>query len=558
MRRFHKCVLSAVAGMSLALPVWAQVSDQEEKLVLPDVTTTVSGDALVAGKDALPDYSVVLPELRSAKSLLPTLPGIESYDDFDEPVADLSVSWNKSVFCQGLIGGGFPGYFVGDFSVYKETIDSPFSVDFHHLSRNGYGKLSAADGYFDMSTKLGGIKEFSVNSFDFDLGAGYETLTLGLQNSSNVFYQVTSQDIAGVITAKWNLPNNFYMSLSDDNEYYFRFGGLLKDVDSSIEVYEQEKNGASFCTTPVFKLGWRNEFLKLGLDAGYEFEKYVGDMSEGQEGRDVSNRGKFGFSAEWINPVINVSANCGLVISDNLAENENLVVPFDVVLKGSWPVSYSTVPVTLLAAGGLKSYRFTLGDMERDYAFVAAKGLSSESSDWYGKFDLGIPLINAAKFSVGVDFRKTAFENLYWTGCYSEEISQAGLYSMAQVDRTQVDVVASGEFFYKVFGFNVKAVSHFMYVPVKEDRFFVEGSCNYESITGVWGTEISLREAIGDGADLVPNLSGTAYFKINDALRVSVELNDAIKMFSGVTRIYAHSNYKESAGNLILLVKFFF
>lgn len=559
MKRLHKCLMTALIGTAAAVSAIAQSSEQEERLVLPDVTTTVSGDALVAGKDALPDYSVVLPELRSAKSLLPALPGVETYDEFDEPVADLSMSWSKSVFCQGVIGGGFPGYFTGDFSVYKETIDSPFSVNFHHLSRNGYGKLSASDGFFDMTTTLGGIKEFSVNAFDFNLGAGYENTTIGMQNQSPVFYQVTSQDIETTAGVKWNLPSNFYVKLDNQLEYYGRYGGIVRDVDDKLAlVTEQEKAASAFRVHPELKAGWKNEYFRLSVSADYDFEKYLGDMSDSSLGLAVNNRCYTGLRFDWINPIINVGLQGGLVAGNNLSDSVKIVFPFDVKLYGSWEVPYSSMPVTLDAAGGLLSYRNTLGEMEREYAFVNADGLSSETSDWYGKFSVGLPLVKSSKLAFGVDYRKTAFGNLFWTGDYTDCSDESGLFKMTTVDRTLLDLSVSAEFFYKVFGISVGAVNHMMYVPVKEDRMYVEGICNYEADSGKWGTEITLREGVGEVVDLIPNLGASVYVKVSDALRISLDMNDFIKLVSGSTRSYAHSNYKQSAGNMILLVKFFF
>lgn len=559
MNRLHKCFITALMGTTFCISLVAQSSDQEERLVLPDVTTTVSGDSLVAGKDALPDYSVVLPELRSAKSLLPTLPGVETYDDFDEPVADLSLSWNKSVFCQGVIGCGFPGYFIGDFSVYKETIDSPFSVNFHHLSRNGYGKLPASQGYFDTVTTLGGIKEFSINSFDFNLGAGYETCTLGMQNLSPVFYQLTSQDIAVTSGVKWNLPLNFYMALNNQLEYYSRYGGIIRDVEEKSQLLTaEEKSVASFRLHPDFKIGWKNEYFRIAASVDYDFEKFASDMSEGSLGIELNNRSYVGLNFDWINPVINIGLTGGLVIGNNLSDSMKIVFPFDVKLNGSWDVSYSSIPVTLEVSGGLLSYRNTLGEMEREYAFVNSEGLASETSDWYGKFSLGLPLVKSSKLAVGFDYRKTAFGNMYWTGDYESLSDISGLFKMTCVERTLMDLSVSCDFYYKVFGISARAVNHLMYVPVKEDRIFVEGICNYESDSGKWGTELSLREGIGDVCDLTPNLGVSAYLKVSDALRIFLDLNDFLKLVSGTTRSYAHSDYKQSAGNIILLVNFFF
>ncbi|UKI55232.1 MAG: hypothetical protein L6V90_11495 [Treponema succinifaciens] len=57
---------------------------------MPDITTTVSGEVVAAGKDALPDFSKIVPDDKKVDSVLPVF--AEENVSFDEePVADFSL-----------------------------------------------------------------------------------------------------------------------------------------------------------------------------------------------------------------------------------------------------------------------------------------------------------------------------------------------------------------------------------------------------------------------------------------------------------------------------------
>ena len=62
---------------------------EEEQIQLPEITTTISGDTVVAGKDAVPDFSRVVPAAGMEKNIMPKLPGERiSSGSEEEPVAD--------------------------------------------------------------------------------------------------------------------------------------------------------------------------------------------------------------------------------------------------------------------------------------------------------------------------------------------------------------------------------------------------------------------------------------------------------------------------------------
>lgn len=115
----------------LGFVAYAQNSE-EEQIQLPELTTTVSGDTVVAGKDAVPDFSKVVPSAGEEKNIMPRLPGerISGEDGDGEPEASFLAGEHKNVYAQGLVGGGFPGDFIGDFSVYKASETDPFRIEF--------------------------------------------------------------------------------------------------------------------------------------------------------------------------------------------------------------------------------------------------------------------------------------------------------------------------------------------------------------------------------------------------------------------------------------------
>ena len=60
----------------------APLFSQTENVTLPDITTTVSGEVVAAGKDALPDFSKIVPDDKKVDSVLPVF--AEENVSFDE------------------------------------------------------------------------------------------------------------------------------------------------------------------------------------------------------------------------------------------------------------------------------------------------------------------------------------------------------------------------------------------------------------------------------------------------------------------------------------------
>ena len=118
-----------------------------QNIELPEVTTVISGDAEKAEKDALPDFSDVLELPSGSGGVEPELPGVESAGKPEIAASPLPKS-EKSVYAEGLIGGGYPMFFTGNISVFRSVGESPFRFNFEHNSALGYSNHSLIDNFF--------------------------------------------------------------------------------------------------------------------------------------------------------------------------------------------------------------------------------------------------------------------------------------------------------------------------------------------------------------------------------------------------------------------------
>ena len=102
----------------------AQASEShDEKLdeiSLPEVSTVVSGGVPKVGKSAVPDFTQILPSEAEgrADSIVPQFPklSVSEKDSTDADAVKNAVE-TKDVYVEGLAGGGFPGFYIGDFSI---------------------------------------------------------------------------------------------------------------------------------------------------------------------------------------------------------------------------------------------------------------------------------------------------------------------------------------------------------------------------------------------------------------------------------------------------------
>ena len=561
MKRFLLCAATLV----ITPLVLSAEETQEDKIVLPEITTTVSGDSLVAGKEAVPDFSDLLPSSKNGAPL-PKLPGVKSGVPEEEPVADFSVLSEKNLYAEGLIGAGLPGYFAGDFSIYKTSGSEPFSLDFSHHSQDGFGRHSAVNGYFTSETKLSGKKTFAWDKITLKMEGLYDSSKYGLQEKSTAFHDLSNRTVSGGAELEWKLPHHFYAGTSFGIEWYSRYGSKVKD--SAASLLPQEKDTDITQLVPALYAGWKDYGVDIKFSAVYLHEAMWAadaqyDTSSGEKVLTYPADNTFGvqrfnagLSVDWKYSFFELGVSGGVVAGNAIGDNGAVPV-FCVKTKMDFNIGEAGLPLSIKLAGGLDSYHKTCSEFEKNFLFTTQPFLFQESTDWFAKINMNIPLGKRFVLDAGTEFRKTAFSNGVWEADYSNAAATE-LYSAECISRTILASNAKLSFVWKIFTVDFTWENNLIHVPSNEcsNRFGV--NLNFQSEDAKWGFNAGAFEETGDADDWWPVINAGVFYKVRDSIRLACEIDDAVKLISGSDRDYGKTVYIKKAGSAKVLVRFFF
>lgn len=526
---------------------------EEEQIQLPEITTTISGDTVVAGKDAVPDFSRVVPAAGMEKNIMPKLPGERiSSGSEEEPVADFFFGEKKNVYAQGILGGGFPGDFIGDFSVYKTSSSNPFKIEFSHFSRNGYGKNTAGDGYFDNGTKLYAEKTFRVSGSDVSFAGKYDRAGTGLQERSQNFFDMTSQKVSGTLIFDHVFGDSGFEFYSETQAYWFnRYTGIKNEG-----VYSDlEKNMNVFFTDPGFIFSFYQSGISVSLDCNFQFESLLGKA----DGADVKRlcRADASIVGGYESDLFTAFGQVGLAGGSEIGDGRSIVPTFSAGAELKTKLGSNPKTFVFALNGGLETSTEELANLERTYKFAQLTSLPAEMTDWFVNSKIVLPLVEFLSINGGVEFKRTAFENGMWEADYSSK-KRTGLYGFKNIERTLVTTDSGITFNFGLFTLRGGWRAHWNHVPSNEYKHSVEAVLSYESDDEKWGFSVGSVESIDTYSDKCPNLKGSIYYNMKNVMRLSLEIEDAIKLFSGKDREYVDSDYLTRPGSATVLAKFFF
>lgn len=528
---------------------------QEEKIELPEVTTVISGDALTAGKDAIPDYAPILPNVTDGAIELPALGRVESGASAS-PVS--ASSTQKNVYAQGKVGAGYPFMFVGDFGIYRATGNTPFSIDFSHKSIEGFGSEKAADGFFLRETTVAATQSYNTTSAKNTFTASYDTSDSGLQSLSSDLFDIVHHAISLEETSQFALEHGMFIGFTVGGQWYNRYGG--KNTGSVLDGVESSSSVVS--AHPSFNFGWQKDAFKLAFDAAYKTQLNTGDSDnfaelEGSSSRQSSHRFEGALSSSWKSSFVALNGRAAIVAGTALG-NPSVIAPFTLGIDLFIPYDENGGTVTLSMEGGLKSEQADISELEKCFRYAIAGAIPTETSDWYGKGEITIPVKKFLTVSGGVEVYKTAFENGVWAPDYDSARTGAGLYGITSCERTEVNPFASATVTFRQFTFNAAYKGHLKDVCAGCDPQKVSALVQYQSESGFYSAGLSLSQAFGSGADKTPDLGANASLRAASAIALALEAHDIVKLVLNKTRDYASSAYKDESGTIAFLVKFQF
>lgn len=551
-----KKIFLIMAVLSAAVFCWAETEELEE-ISLPDVSTVISGGAPKVGRSAISDFSDVLPEAADEKveNVLPKLPESSEAGSLNSDSV-LSVIPEKTIYVEGLAGGGYPGLITGNFKIYRQTGSSPFKVEFGHDSANGYARNSLTSGYSDRDTYIAAEKLFKLKKMKLALDGKYESVDNGLQNQYEHISNVTQEFLGGKIDWELDIPNGFGLFVGADANWYKRYGTVTNSKSAPVDIPDYGENVSLFDFSPELKFTWGSHGFYSGLSAAYGMEA---DLRDSFEGTTCVNRGQFGVVAGWKNDVVHVYGSGAAVVGNNIGDND-VVVPFTLGIDFGFNSSISSRKILMNLKGGIDSYHPMVRVLEKQYKFAAMPGLAEETSDWFGNVGLSLPIKDRFTLNFDGEFRKTAYDNKKVSPDYetSETLDNLfGQYNYIAEENTQFNTDVSFAARAGIADFSAGWKCYWIDVPAAEDRSLLNVAVSLQDKSSRFGFDGSVAMAVDSGVDHTPVVDLSAFCRLTPAVRLAVSTNDVVKLILGEERDYA-GEYICRSGTASVVVKFFF
>lgn len=539
-----KYILAVLSfGFLMAVGFAQETASSENQIELPDLTTVVSGANQEEEIAPAPDFDDVLELPLNSGDLVPLLPSASTSGEASLVNAS-DEAIQKDIYAQGTIGGGYPASFTGDFEVSRLYGADPFKISFAHESVSGFAGHDLSDGFENHSTLIAVEKDFIRSKINWGFAGHYQDRQNGFQSLVEGIAVYNQDDVGLCANFLWKLPKDFELFFAADSEFYFRFANITKNSSSGFEVADWIKNTSRVTADPQFKISWLHNGFELSFDALYNLEIWS----------KACNRGQFDLDFIWKNEKIKLYANAGLVVGNKLGDN-SVIAPFSLGLETNLPVYFSDRQLNLSLQGGLTSERKTTASLEGQYKFSGLKDFSSETSDWFGRVNLLVPLKTSFTGTVSAGFYTTAFGNGNWIPDY-QGLVESGLYNYIQKERKELFTDFAFTWKYKLFAATAKYHANWLENPVLENKHTIDVNFALQSSKGAWGAGLDTVYLL-DAVDNKPIINLEAYVQASSAVRIVLSVNDMLKLLGSEERPYA-GQYAARGGNASLLVKFLF
>ncbi|OJF76708.1 MAG: hypothetical protein BKP49_05995 [Treponema sp. CETP13] len=513
----------------------------DDQIALPDVSTELKLDRQNIEDAAIPDFTQFLPQTDTAFSGLPVLSdGTDEKIALEAIVQESNNNDNSPIYLEGIIGGGYPGIFIGNFNVSQTIGDNPFSLSFLHEAINGYGSHNASEGYNNSETSLSGVKTFTLSDkLAINGTALYNTSTWGLQSKSSYFYNMSRQYIGGTGTMSYQINDVVQLQTTLDASYDNRFAGF------TVEVPDTVLTGPNlFTVAPKLNASIEKGNFLIDFSGSYKFASMDSSVDSND---DIMHHADINADVSYLfNDLFTLVGGVGGSFTDPAISS--VVVPF--YIGGIIEKPF----LTLTAKGGLHSTQTDIAALQELYPYVQFEKVPTEESKWFGLLDAQIPFMQKYVTIINVEFNKTAFGNeTLWPDYTTQNAS--GLYDSAYYDVTelitkmafsaQFNKIGStigweGNWLDKIEGTN----THEVYTDISYTTADKKGSLQLELVQSIISFE-------------VPQISFSSFYQFAKPFQLELSLEDIVYLFTGDDRLIA-GEYCDQGGSVSLKMKLFF
>ena len=177
----------------------------------------------------------------------------------------------------------------------------------------------------------------------------------------------------------------------------------------------------------------------------------------------------------------------------------------------------------------------------------------TEVSEWFGRFNLSLPLKTSFTGSAGVEYRQTAYENGRWQPVYNDFATIYG-FEIKELKILATDF--SLAYHQGILSLSGSWHSNWLDLPADENIQTVRFDVNIQDEESKWGADVNCQLPINDEME-APVVNAEGFVRITSSVRAILSVNDIIKLYKGETRAYA-GKYAARGGSAAMLLKFFF
>lgn len=254
-------------------------------------------------------------------------------------------------------------------------------------------------------------------------------------------------------------------------------------------------------------------------------------------------------------PQFKFGASLGFVASDHQNDNK-IIVPFSALVETNIPLKNGT-QIRFKAQAGLESHKTDINSEEKKYKYTAFSVIPEECTNWFAHAEGSLPFGKNVTFTAAVDYKNTALGNGFWEADYSNSSYTGGLFAYSAVEKTLLSTDFSAVFMYNNFSLTALAKINFIDLKPLESRYNYDVSLVYTG-EGRFGGNVQVKGAL-DAQDIIPEINLEGMLNLseqqNSPVKLAICVQDAIKLVTGTTRIYA-GDYISESGKVSVLIKF--
>lgn len=526
------CLLAAIAMLSAVFPEGTASPSSEpattagSQIELSDASTVIEETGITPERESIPDFSLILPlEPSSLPVLADSNISADTLIQSEAPDSDNAAG--QDVFLEGAIGAGWPGFFSGDFSVYRNIGAEPFKLEFFHESVMGIGSHTAPDGYESQETRLFGEKQFALGeTILLDAAAGYETRTDGLQGKNTGFYDISRQNISGTVTFNWSIREMLSLTATADGVFSSQF------MSSSLPSSNTQKfmGISSSADLKLDRPVWSGD-LVLKYDVG-------------------TNQNRFEAGAAFSVDILDY-ATVALSVSSLFARQsaDKVLVPFALTVKTGPEAAFSGS-----ISGGLKSSAVNPVSFQNATPFLFSGTVPAETTEWFGSVVADVPFLGPVMLNMSSDFAMTAQDGKRVLVDYTNLDAATGLAGLVSRDVTVLDtsfgLTVPLKTVNATLGWNTSWLDNTSYDKTRGSTSALTAGVSYADETGTWSAGTDIFWALSSE----PEIGLYGCYQITKSVRFELEAVDLVSLFSGKDRLICNT-YAERGGYAALFVK---